>query len=527
MSGLTNQQLSTELIERQLEVKGGVSDIKKPLSKLIAVNAQVRTCLLLGLYGLCVYRFWLAPLGSSFWVDEAVTAFVVRFGGEHASLRVAPQVPQSLYYVLPSLANAWFGLSEVWYRVPSMICAALTAVCMARIARRLISPTAGWFVAFGCFAIGGINSAAVDARPYALGMLIASASVVFLVRWLDRARWTDAALFVLFAALLWRTHLVYWPFYLVFPLYAAVRLARRETTVGWRALLSVFLLLGLTLVPVALRAIELSREAASHVIVPPPTFRNFKYALKFGLLVASLPVVWLAGRILKWSRNSLALPSGVLLLGWWFIQPLCLFAYSRLTENSVFVSRYLSLCLPGVVLGTTFILSRYVPERQWMPLTLTLGAGLLLFQANWTEACPLIHNSDWRGASTAIAALGDAHIPVICPSPFIEAKPPVWSPRYALPGFLYAHLSVYPVAGRTLLFPFENSPQAEQYASKLISGELASAQRFAIYGSAKSAHDWRRWFTARMPGWTWRSLGPFGDVDVVVMEKPADYMAGM
>jgi hypothetical protein len=477
------------------------------------------------LFGLCAYRFWVTPLASSFWVDETVTAFVVRFGAGHASLSVAPQVPQSIYYVLPCLMDSWFGFSEVWYRVPSLIAAAGAALAMSWIARRLIHPQAGWFAALGCFAMGGINAEAVDARPYALGMLVAALSVVFLIRWLDRARTADAALFILFAALLWRTHLVYWPFYLVFPLYAGARLFKKETPAGRRDAVIVFLVLGLTLIPVGLRAFELMRGAATHVIVPPPTLRNLVYALKFGLLGACLPVVWLLSRSCKWPRTRLPATSAMLLLGWWFVHPVALFIYSRLSGNSVFVSRYLSLLLPGAVLGTTFLLSRYVPERHWKSMTLALGVGLLLFHADWKVACPLVHQSDWRGAAASLAALGDSRVPVICPSPFIEAKPPVWSPVYARPGFLYAHLSVYPVRGRALLFPFEPCPEAERYASELVGGPIGHAQRFAIYGSANSARDWRHWFAAPLPGWTARSLGPFGDVDVVLFEKPDAIMA--
>ncbi|MCE5307495.1 MAG: hypothetical protein LLG20_07620 [Acidobacteriales bacterium] len=497
------------------------------MRKSTALYEQAGAARLLGLFGLCVYRFWITPLASSFRVDEAVTAFVVRFGAGHASLRVAPQVPQSIYYALPSLMDRWFGFSEVWHRVPSILAAAGAALVMAWIARRLIHPQAGWFAALGCFAMSGINAEAVDARPYALGMLVAALCVVFLIRWLDEARVADAALFILFAALLWRTHLVYWPFYSVLPLYAGTRLLKKETPARWRDVAFVFAVLGLALIPVALRALELMRGAAAHVIVPPPTLRNLVYALKFGFVVACLPVVWLLCRACKWPRTILPASSAMLLLGWWLIHPVTLFIYSRLSGNSVFVSRYLSLLLPGAVLGTTFLVSRYVPGRHWKSVTLALGLGLLLFQADWKGACPLIHQSDWRGAAASLSELGDSRIPVICPSPFIEAKPPVWNPGYVRPGFLYAHLSVYPVPGRTLLFPFEPGPEAERYASELIAGPIGPAQRFAIYGSTKSARDWRHWFAARLPGWTARSLGPFGDVDVVLFERPDAIIARM
>ncbi len=78
----------------------------------------------------------------------------------------------------------------------------------------------------------GINDQAADARPYALGTCIAAASLWFLIRWLDSARWWDAALFIVMAALLWRVHLLFWPFYIVLSIYAVARLLRHETLAG-------------------------------------------------------------------------------------------------------------------------------------------------------------------------------------------------------------------------------------------------------------------------------------------------------
>jgi hypothetical protein len=46
---------------------------------------------------LCVVRLWLVPLASSFWVDEAVTLFVVNNGSTDPSLAAAPQVRDSAY----------------------------------------------------------------------------------------------------------------------------------------------------------------------------------------------------------------------------------------------------------------------------------------------------------------------------------------------------------------------------------------------------------------------------------------------
>jgi len=120
----------------------------------------------------------------------------------------------------------------------------------------------------------------------------------------------------------------------------------------------------------------------------------------------------------------------------------------------------------------------------------------------------------------AVNRLGP-NTPVICPSPFIEAQSPVWRPDYPLPGFLYAHLPVYPVHGREYLFPFKDSPEADQYAVSLCHDVFPSAGRFAIYGGRGNVRFWREWFAQRpeLDGWVNKRIGPFGDVDVVLFER--------
>jgi hypothetical protein len=123
-------------------------------------------------------RLWLMPMPTSFWVDETVTAFVVRHGGEHPSLKAAPQVPASIYYVLPRLMDRWVGLSEIAYRVPSALALGLALWLIARLAAIIIHPEAGWFPAFACIAFR-IQLSGADARPYALGTCVLAAALLF------------------------------------------------------------------------------------------------------------------------------------------------------------------------------------------------------------------------------------------------------------------------------------------------------------------------------------------------------------
>jgi hypothetical protein len=481
--------------------------------------------LLPALLALSVVRLWLMPLGSSFWIDEMGTVFVVRHGAGDPSLAVAPQVALSIYYWLPRGAAALFGSSEVVYRLPSVLAMAIAVALVARVAARLIHPQAAWFAAFACLAISGIDYQAADARPYALGTCVSAAGVLFLVRWLDDGRWRDAALFVLFAGALWRVHLIFWPFYLVFVGYAVVRLARRETRAGWLETAGVFTLAGVTLVPVAASALAVFREARAHVIVKPPSLHEFEHSLRWNVVAICAAGAWLVSRFRRRTGRvdnppqvgNLPHSAWILFLGWWLCQPVCLFAVSWLTGNSMFVRRYLFLMLPGAALTATAAVAHFIPRARMNRLAAVLGAVGLLALGDWGQLWPAHEHSDWRGAARKIdeLALGP-DTPVICPSPFIEARPPVWRPDYHMPGFLYAQLPVYPIGGKAYLFPFETSPEAERYATDLTRMALAGSRRFLLYGGNGATRFWRKWFTARPELAGWRSVRlPYGDVDVV------------
>jgi hypothetical protein len=483
--------------------------------------------LLLGfLLAACVTRLWLMPLPSSFWVDEMATVFVVQHGPNHPSFAVAPQVPDSIYYQLPRAAQSLFGFSEVSYRLPSVLLMGVALFLIGQLASRLIHPGAAWFAVFVCLSMRGINDQAADARPYALGACLAASSLWFLIRWLDSAHWWDAALFIALGALLWRVHLLFWPFYVVLSVYAATRLLCHETRPGWLPTLAVFALLGVALLPVAIDALNQFRHATSHVIVALPTLRDLRIALKFGIILICGAGAFVLSRLFRWPRVSPSVSKSALALiaAWWLLQPLALFAVSRVAGSSMFVQRYLYIGLPGAALAATLAAAYFIPPAWWKPLSLVFAAGVLLMLGQWRERWPMHHGSDWRFAAHTVDqwAGNDPGTPVLCPSPFVEARPPVWQPSYALPGFLYCHLPVYPFRGKPYLLPFDDSPEAEQYVESLADGTLTRSGRFLIYGGSGNVRYWRNWFSIRPEFSTWRRerLGLFGDVVVELFEKP-------
>jgi mannosyltransferase len=482
---------------------------------------------LAALLGLCLARLWIVPLPSSLWVDEMATVFVVQHGAGDPSLQVAPQVAASIYYVLPRLAERMFGFSEIAYRIPSLLTMLGALFLIAKITARLIHPDAAWFAVFLCIAMREFNSQAADARPYALAMLVAAASLWLLIRWLDDPRWADAALFVVAASLLWRVHLILWPMYLLFALYAAVRLARHDSQVGWMRAAVVFAALFVSLIPVMLQAMELNRQAASHVVADMPNGGTLIQALKLAVIAGVCAVSALLSRWLHWppvstQAGAISASSLCLIAGWWLAQPLALFLFSEWTGHSVFLARYLYMALPGVALASTAVAAVFVPARNWKPIAAALGLGVLLILGRWNHWTIVHHNSDWRGAARTLNRVTDASTLIICPSPFIEAREPVWRPDYPISSFLYSHLLVYRLDGRPLPFPFETSRETERYAATLAAQVLSRGGRFAIYGGDREVKFWQQWFAARpeLTAWRSRRLGPFADVEAVLFENP-------
>src|SRR4029078_873934 len=143
-------------------------------------------------------------------------AFVVHPVYNHPSLAIVSPVTASVYYWLPRASESIFGFSEAVERLPSLAAMALALFFIGRLAARLIHPQAAWFAVFACLTLRAFNYEAADARPYALGTCVGTVSLGLLIRWLNSGKWLDGISFLAAGALLWRVHLVYWPFYLVY-----------------------------------------------------------------------------------------------------------------------------------------------------------------------------------------------------------------------------------------------------------------------------------------------------------------------
>ena len=475
------------------------------------------------LLALCIARLWLMPLPSSFWVDEMGTVFVVHHGAADPSLRAAPQVADSIYYLLPKIAEKIGGFSEIGYRFFSVLAMAGALLAISALASRLIGRGAGWFVAFACLASRNFDYQAADARPYALGTLVLSLALLELVRWFDAGSWRDALLFALCASLLWWVHLAFWPFYLIFPVYGIFRIRRKDHHAGARQIGIVAAIVVLACIPPLMRSLTLLHGAGAHVVAPAPSLLELSSVLKLGMVLGACALGFILSRWFRWSGAAIPASAFVLILAWWLIDPVVIFGVSNLTRNSLFLARYMYPAIPGAALAACLFAGLFIPAKVWKPVAAVLGVAALIFTGHWKQVWPDHQSSDWRAASAILREWsGGERIPVISPSPFIEARPPVWTPDYPLSGFLYSNLAVYPMAGHVYPFPFESSPEAVSFARELTGGTLAHGRRFALYGGDKAVKFWRGWFTSQpeLARWNSKVLAYYGDVELVAFTNP-------
>ena len=154
-------------------------------------------------------------------------------------------------------------------------------------------------------------------------------------------------------ALLWR-----------YVAYTIARMVRAETKVRISQAALMFGLLGASLLPVAIAALALNRQAPAYVIGPVPSLNDLTTEIKLGLIAGSCTLAVLAARWFGWPQNPepVCSPSSLLLIVcWWLLQPLCLFGFSWITANSVFVPRYMFIALPGAALMATAIAAPFLP----------------------------------------------------------------------------------------------------------------------------------------------------------------------
>lgn len=485
--------------------------------------------LLSRLFGLAVLLLWvlglamrLEGIGSSLWVDEFGTLWVIESGFRDVLGRCARAQGQTpLYYLVAWAAVGVFGESEQVLRAVSIGAATIATVLVGLAAGRLGGNRAGLVGATLFWLTPSVIATSTSVRPYALGYLFAALAIAGFVQACARQGRAGRAAFVIGIAGLWWTHFLLAPLaaglvlaWLALPVLRAAYPARR--------FVQDVALVGLLVVPTVPHLLGLVGRRSGLA---------WAFSYSWSLLLPLAPFAVLASVGLVFVRRlaprspvhvgltlamlvSIAVHIGTLALATWLGAPLM-------------VTRFLMIVLvPAAVLAAVLLAAAPVP---------VMGMACLGFLA-WS-ASDLRHRHQvygtfsgagyqhWREAVEALEQ-DRARFPgsvVLYRSGFVEddmtpfgrgaphTRSPLRSPGRRAPSF------------DPVVLPFHwSNPALPDYLEREVSPRLASADvvyfigpPFAEPAEGEYVDSLRRWVSERWPGMF--RVEPLGSAQAMVL----------
>ncbi|MFB3737368.1 MAG: glycosyltransferase family 39 protein [Candidatus Velamenicoccus archaeovorus] len=466
-----------------------------------------------------VAAVWLLPLGSSLWLDETGTSFVID-GSLHDVIRRAldfqGQFP--LYHVLLWSWSKVAGRSEIALRFPSVVAGLVAAWLCYRLAHRIFADTTRARLAACVFLLlPPVAFAAADARPYALALASLLGTTVALVRWMETDRARDAVTYVVLAAL---TLYLHYLFALAFVSHAVLvvphlrRMGRRGLLVAAAGIagLSTLLLPAIPhLVDVIGRRDAMSLFTYGSIgellawVAPPMLVLSFVA----GYLAEPTPISPTDGPLGP-EREGLA-P----LLVWLVLPPVTLFVAGQVSGIGLFADRHFLSSVPALALlaAAGFAL---LPPRGRRTAIAVLAVVLVLSHSS------RIHMpNDWRGADAAADELvEDPRTPVFVQTSFSESREldrirdPRWSQLFLAP------LAAYPVRGEKHPLPLTITPEGETYVQNILVTATSTSDRIVLI-TAELQATWDTWLTDRTSTLGYRrvDIGQYGNIRVILFER--------
>ncbi|MGH2870463.1 MAG: glycosyltransferase family 39 protein [Solirubrobacteraceae bacterium] len=356
---------------------------------------------------------------QSFWLDEAYTEHLVHLGlGTMLSEIPRTESTPPLYYLLAWGWTHVFGYGELALRAVSALAGAATVTCAYLLAGRLAGARAG-LIAGVLLSLSPIMVwYSQEARAYALATLLATASLLCLIRYRDSGRVTWAAAWAATASLGLCGH--YFVGFVVLPEVVWLLWRRRERP-EVRVGIGVLALVVLALLPLALaqhgtghadyiaqdslatRALKLPKQYLIGYVSPVQILTTAGAAVL--VLVGSL---WplLRGRAWVPTPARIVLAAGLSGVG----GPLLL---ALVGFDFVDTRNLLAALVPLLVIAAVGFAS---PEaRPWGLWLAGALAALFAVVVVVVNADPRYQRSDWGGASSALGPARVTRVIVVSP----------------------------------------------------------------------------------------------------------------
>jgi mannosyltransferase len=397
--------------------------------------------------------------GSSLWIDETITAWVVRESLWEVVVRATEFQGQSpLYFLGPWVVTHVFGMHEWALRLPSLLCNLITVAALFGLFKVLGGKDVAGYGA-GTFAVVAACTPQLQvARPYALAICCFSLSLLFFVRWALSAKRSMMVCFALSISGVLYSHYL---FALGFPLVALLwGLLGKRSIVDLKDCGEATTVCAILALPAVWQLHLLRSKASLYSFSPQPSLDSWAHTISVEyssmVVIALVAALLIARRIPAVQASSMQARLIVLAICVWVYPSLALLAISITTNCPVLVQRYSIYSIIGESLlqGLVLCLVVNVQTRRFIFLTASTVAVVV-------SPPKLFFGEDWRGALNDISRSATEPSIVLVWAGLTETKDQAWVLSPEKRAYLLSPLSMYPVAIPTSplpLFPHLISP---------------------------------------------------------------------
>jgi 4-amino-4-deoxy-L-arabinose transferase-like glycosyltransferase len=469
------------------------------------------------LVAVAIAILWVLPMGSSFWLDETATYWVIKDSFGEAMHRCMEWVGQSpLHCSIEWLVLQVGGPHEWVLRLPSVLSGIGAAWLLFKLARRLFDVQVAQLAVLFFVCSELVILAACDARPYAMGIFLLLGSAWLLLRWLETGKLIHGMGYAMATALCIHAHYFMGPVVAVLGIYGIIRAWREGRVRPWWMLVA-WAGAGMLVMPLLPQLKHYYLDRAAHSFSDTPQPGDLVMSLAPPGLATALGVgLCIAQRIPgRGTRGGMSRYGGLMLAAAWALAPtVVLFTISVATPVKLFVPRYYFSSIVGVCMLAGWLVASLVPASRQR---LVVGVGVVLSVVLYASARH--HTQDFRGAMNLTRAQAGPSVPVLVVSGFVEASDPKAFDDVMLREVLFSPQEMYPPGGELVRLPYRLDEKSKAYMEGLIPSLAQSDHLFLVVMS--NGLSFEPWLTGRLveKGYRSKCVGEFGTVIVYRFER--------
>jgi hypothetical protein len=455
---------------------------------------------------------WFSAIRSPLWLDETNSYYQISGGFWQIWARHGLSFPAYSYILW--ISKSVLGSNEVLLRMPSVFAMLAAVYVLYLIAREFFEFDVAVIVTIVFCMHPIVSFAAIDARPYAFGVLTVNCAILSLLRWMRSNSTRHAIMFGIALAGIFYFHYL---FSVIIAAFVVLFLAfkRRE----WKSFvpklaigLAPFTLMMLPVIP---QLVWMVRTRESHVYADAPrtmdllsTVAPGNIALALMGAVACIAVVTRKLAAPEHERDE-AILTCVLLAA----APLAtLYAVSLLTTLHIFLERYRLVALPGVALCWGLLVSRL--NSKFLRVLFCVSLVAFTFSelpcSTWKP-----HGYSWKDALEVADknAASDHAALLVCSGLRESSFEPM--PADAKGSPLFSPLSYYKVNSSVIPLPRDFNSETRSQVNKFLAMAIPARQRFLVLAHPESMPA-EHWITVvTKEHYQARQLGVYDEVTVM------------